>query len=69
MSQTPQSKILSIDEQIKQLQEKKKKEITKLERSVGKKFLDTFDQHNNHVDDIFKLIEKLKETHTSEIDD
>lgn len=58
---TQQSKILSIDEQIKKLQEKKNREIAKLERSVGKKFIEVFDKQSSNVNEIHKLIDDLKE--------
>lgn len=67
MSQATQSKILSIDEQIKKLQEKKKREIAKLERNVGKKFIETFELDNKSSEEIISFIEKLKEENSSSI--
>lgn len=61
MSQATQSKILSIEEQIKKLQEKKKREIAKLERNIGKKFLETFDLENKSSEEIISFIQRLKE--------
>ncbi|NWO12684.1 hypothetical protein [Virgibacillus sp.] len=56
-----QAKMLTIEEQIKVLQEKKKKELRKLENSVGKKFIKTFDLQYEHIHDINILIDQLKE--------
>lgn len=61
MSQATQSKILSIEEQIKKLQEKKKREIAKLERNIGKKFLETFELENKSSEEIISFIQLLKE--------
>ncbi|PKR83074.1 hypothetical protein [Heyndrickxia camelliae] len=59
MSETStQSKILTLDEQIKALKEKKKREIAKLERNVGKKFIEMFDCQNMHIDAIYEIIEE-----------
>ncbi|MED4057213.1 hypothetical protein ACQRXC_28910 (plasmid) [Niallia taxi] len=60
MSQNTQSKILSIDEQIKKLQDKKKREITKLERSTGKKFLEKFNLENKSLDEIYSFMDTLE---------
>lgn len=54
-----QSKILSIEEQIKKLQEKKKREVAKLERNAGKKLLEKFDLHNSSLEEIYTLIDSL----------
>lgn len=55
-----QSKILSIDEQIKKLQEKKNREIAKLEKSTGKKFIETFKAQALPIDEIYKIIAEVK---------
>lgn len=64
-STNTQSRILSIEEKIKQLQEKKKKEISKLESSVGKKFIEVFEVHNLAAQEIYDLIESLKTDYSS----
>lgn len=55
-----QSKILSIDEQIRKLQEKKNREIAKLEKSTGKKFIETFNAQALPIDEIYKIIAEVK---------
>lgn len=60
MSQNTQSKILSLDEQIKKLQDKKKREITKLERNTGKKFLAKFNLENKSLDEIYSFMDALE---------
>lgn len=64
-SGSTQAKVLTIEEQIKALQEKKKRELRKLEHSVGKKFIKTFDLQYEHLNDINILIDKLKELYMS----
>ena len=61
MSQNTQSKILSIEEQIKKLQDKKKREITKLERSTGKRLLEKFNLENKSLNEIYTFIDTLEE--------
>lgn len=58
----PQSKLMSIEEQIKKLQEQKKREISKLEKSVGRKFLDMFDCQHLPLNEISSLIDILAES-------
>gem|GEM_PF-3686644 len=60
MASTTQSKILSIDEQIKSLKEKRKKELIRLEQSTGKKFIETFNLENQSLEDIYTRIDSLK---------
>ncbi|MGG0888969.1 hypothetical protein [Cytobacillus horneckiae] len=67
MAQATQSKILSIEEQIKKLQEKKKREIAKLERNIGKKFLETFKLEDKSSEEIISFIQQLKEETRSPI--
>lgn len=57
---TNQSRILSIEEQIKALKEKKRNEILKLEKAVGKKFIEVFGVQNNSIQDITSFIDELK---------
>lgn len=59
MAQNTQSKILSIDEQIQKLKEKRNREIAKLERSTGKKFLEKFNLENKSLDEIYSLIDRI----------
>ncbi|GAF66479.1 hypothetical protein BTS2_3380 [Bacillus sp. TS-2] len=61
MSNSNQSKVLSIDEQIKKLQEKKKREIEKLEKNAGKKFLEVFDLKEKSIEEINQFILILKQ--------
>ena len=60
MAQNTQSKILSIEEQIKKLQDKKKREITKLERTTGKRFLEKFNLENKSLEEIYSFINTLE---------
>lgn len=60
MAQNTQSKILSIEEQIKKLQDKKKREITKLERTTGKRFLEKFNLENKSLEEIYSFIDTLE---------
>lgn len=59
MAKSTQSKILSIDEQIQKLKEKRNREIAKLERNVGKRFLEKFNLQNKSNDEIFAFIDSL----------
>ncbi|MGG3663017.1 hypothetical protein [Bacillus gobiensis] len=61
MAQNTQSRILSIDEQIQKLKEKKNKEIAKLERNTGKRFLEKFNLQNKPLDEIYSFIDSLEE--------
>ncbi|KGX85206.1 hypothetical protein [Pontibacillus litoralis] len=61
MAENTQSKILSIEEQIKKLKEKQKREIAKLERNTGKRFLDKFNLQNESLDTIYEFIDTLIE--------
>lgn len=60
MTQNTKSKILSIEEQIKKLQDKKKKEILKLEKSTGKKFIEKFSLENKSLDEIYSFIDNIE---------
>lgn len=60
MAQSTQSKIQSIDEQIQKLMEKKNREIAKLEKNTGKKFLEVFDLGDKSIEEIYLFIESLK---------
>jgi uncharacterized protein YukE len=59
MAQTTQSKILTIDEQIQKLKEKRNREVAKLERGAGKKFLESFNLENKTMEEIHTFIEEL----------
>lgn len=61
MAQNTQSKILSIEEQIQKLKEKQKREIAKLEKNTGKRFLEKFKLENKPLDEIYSFIGKLQE--------
>lgn len=61
MTQHTQSKILSIDEQIQKLKEKRNREIAKLERNTGKRFLERFNLQNKSLDEIYLFIDSLKD--------
>ncbi|WP_079707684.1 hypothetical protein [Paraliobacillus ryukyuensis] len=65
MTVNEKSKILSIEEQIKKLQEKKKREIAKLEKNTGKKFIQIFELEDKSSEEIYNFIEKLKEMYRS----
>ncbi|MED3965816.1 hypothetical protein [Niallia taxi] len=60
MTQNTKSKILSIEEQIKKLQDKKKKEIIKLEKSTGKRFIEKFNLENKSLDEIYSFIDNIE---------
>lgn len=60
MSQNAQSKILTIDEQIQKLKDKRNREIAKLERSIGKRFIEKFDLQNKSNEEINALIDSLE---------
>lgn len=60
MQQNVESKISAIDAQIQRLQEKKKKEINKLQKNVGKKFLSTFNLEDKPISEINAFIDNLK---------
>lgn len=60
MTQNSKSKILSIEEQIKKLQDKKKKEILKLEKSTGKRFIEKFSLENKSLDEIYSFIDDIE---------
>ncbi|MGM0941299.1 MAG: hypothetical protein ACQEWU_10100 [Bacillota bacterium] len=60
MQQNVESKISAIDAQIQRLQEKKKKEIDKLQKNVGKKFLSTFNLEDKPISEINAFIDNLK---------
>ncbi|SEO08234.1 hypothetical protein SAMN04489762_3441 [Terribacillus saccharophilus] len=61
MVQNTKSKILSIDEQIQKLKEKRNREVAKLERSAGKKFIESFNLEDKSSEEIQVFIEGLKE--------
>ncbi|PTY92340.1 hypothetical protein [Heyndrickxia sporothermodurans] len=63
MAQNTQSKILSIDEQIQKLKEKRNREVAKLERNAGKRFLEKFDLENKSLEEIYTVIDTLSETY------
>ncbi|WP_121606018.1 hypothetical protein [Virgibacillus sp. Bac332] len=60
MQQNVESKISAIDAQIQKLQEKKKREINKLQKNVGKKFLSTFNLEDKPISEINAFIDNLK---------
>ncbi|MGG0878032.1 hypothetical protein [Bacillus inaquosorum] len=60
------NKVESIEEQIKRLQEKKRAEIEKLEKTAGKKFLDAFDLRKETIEQIEQFIEELKQKYSTE---
>lgn len=62
MAQSTQSKILSIDEQIKKLKEKKNREIAKLEKNTGKRFIEKFNLQNKSLDEIYSFIDSLDDS-------
>lgn len=62
MTQSTKSKILSIEEQIKKLQDKKKKEIMKMEKSTGKRFIEKFNLENKSIDKIYSFIDKMEKS-------
>ncbi|MCK1995473.1 hypothetical protein MPH61_23405 [Peribacillus muralis] len=61
MSQNTQSKILSIDEQIQKLKEKRSREVAKLERSAGKRLIEKFNLENKSIDEIYLFIESIQD--------
>ncbi|MGG3641470.1 hypothetical protein ABES38_08830 [Bacillus gobiensis] len=61
MARDTQSKILTIDEQIKKLKEKRTREIAKLERYTGKKFLSKFNLEEKSSEEINVFIDRLYE--------
>ncbi|MCM3603146.1 hypothetical protein M3175_20615 [Robertmurraya korlensis] len=61
MTQSTVSKITSIEEQIKKLQDKKKREIAKLEKNTGKRFIEKFNLENKSIEEIYSFIETLEE--------
>ena len=63
MAQNTQSKILSIDEQIQKLKVKRNREVAKLERNAGKRFLEKFDLENKSLEEIYTVIDTLSETY------
>ncbi|KYD11419.1 hypothetical protein B4102_2147 [Heyndrickxia sporothermodurans] len=60
MAQNTQSKIISIDEQIQKLKEKRNREIAKLERNTGKKLIERFKLENKSIDEIYSFINTLE---------
>ncbi|AIF68414.1 hypothetical protein GZ22_18480 (plasmid) [Terribacillus saccharophilus] len=66
MSATTQSKILSIDEQIQKLKEKRNREVAKLERSTGKKFLESFNLESKTTEEIHAFIDELMKKYNHE---
>lgn len=62
IQKNPQSKLMFIEEQIKNLHIQKKKEVSKLEKSVGRKFLDIFDCQHLPANEINSFIELLAES-------
>lgn len=62
MVKSTQSKILSIDEQIKKLKEKKNREIAKLEKNTGKRFIEKFNLQNKSLDEIYSFIDSLDDS-------
>lgn len=62
MAKSTQSKILSIDEQIKKLKEKKNREIAKLEKNTGKRFIEKFNLQNKSLDEIYSFIDSLDDS-------
>lgn len=61
MTQNTRSKILSIDEQIQKLKDKRNREVAKLERNAGKRLLEKFNLENNSLDEIYTFIDNLVE--------
>ncbi|WP_110925932.1 hypothetical protein [Bacillus massiliglaciei] len=61
MAQSTQSKILSIDEQIQKLKEKRNREVAKLERNAGKKLIEKFNLENKSFDEISLFIDSLQD--------
>lgn len=61
MAQNTKSKILSIDEQIQKLKEKRNREVAKLEKSAGKKFIESFNLEDKSTEEIQVFIDELKE--------
>jgi hypothetical protein len=61
MTQSTLSKISSIDEQIKKLQDKKKREIAKLERNAGKRFIEKLNLESKSLEEIYSIIDKIEE--------
>lgn len=59
MATDTQSKILSIEEKIKKLKEQQKREVAKLERNTGKKFLEKFNLENKSIEQIQSVIDLL----------
>jgi len=60
MAQSTKSKILSIDEQIQKLKEKRNREVAKLERSTGKKLIEAFNLGDKSSEEIQVFIDELK---------
>lgn len=60
MAVSTQSKIQEIEEQIRKLKEKQKKEIAKLERNTGKKLIEKFKLEDKSLDEIYQIIDSLK---------
>lgn len=70
MAQNTQSKILSIDEQIQKLKEKRNREVAKMERNTGKRFIEKFKQENKSLDEIYLFIDSLEKSQKVEnVDD
>lgn len=60
MSKSIDSTLSSIDKQIKELKERKKRELNKMEQRVGKKFISIFELTDLPFKEIEYFIDELK---------
>lgn len=65
MSQNEQSKILTIEEQIKKLKEKKKREVEKLERNTGKRLIAKLNLETKSLEEIYDIIDFIAENYSN----
>ncbi|MCM3113600.1 hypothetical protein [Lederbergia lenta] len=61
MAKNAQSKILTIDEQIQKLKEKRNREVAKMERNAGKRLIERFNLENKSLDQIYDFIDTIDE--------